>query len=69
MWCNAARCARVVGVSPRDLRHRFGYRMPDVVPLYRLAQIMSHDSLDTTMMYVQATTHDLQCAVEKIAWA
>jgi len=61
--------ARVSGVSPHDLRHRFGYRMAEVVPLHRLAQIMGHESLDTTMLYTQATTTDLQREVEKIAWA
>ena len=61
--------ARLVEVSPHDLRHRFGYRMAEVVPLHRLAQIMGHDSLDTTMTYVKATQRDLQREVEKIAWA
>jgi integrase/recombinase XerD len=41
--------ARVADVSPHDLRHRFGYQMVRVVPLHRLAQIMGHDSLDTTL--------------------
>ena len=61
--------AHVIGVSPHDLRHRFAYRMADVVPLHRLAQIMGHHSLDTTMVYMQATRNDLQSEVEKIAWA
>jgi hypothetical protein len=39
-----------------------------LVPLHRLAQIMGHDSLDTTRVYVQGTKHDLQQAVETIAW-
>jgi integrase/recombinase XerD len=34
--------ARLVDVSPHDLRHRFGYRMAESVPLHRLAQIMGH---------------------------
>jgi integrase/recombinase XerD len=51
------------------LARRFGYRMAESVPLHRLAQIMGHDSLDTTMIYVQATKADLQREVEKIAWA
>jgi site-specific recombinase XerD len=49
-------------------RHRFGYRMAESVPLHRLAQIMGHDSLDTTKLYIQGTKHDLQQAVETIAW-
>lgn len=60
--------AHISDVSPHDLRHRFGYRMAKVVPLHRLAQIMGHDSLNTTMMYVRATKADLQQDIEKIAW-
>ncbi len=63
-----ASLARVQDVSPHDLRHRFGYRMAERVPLHRLAQIMGHDSLDTTMIYVRGTGADLQAAVEEIAW-
>lgn len=55
-------------IHPHDLRRRFGYRMAKSTPLHRLAQIMGHDSLDTTMIYVKATQHDLQQAVEDIAW-
>jgi len=61
--------AKLRDVSPHDLRHRFGYRMAGTVPLHRLAQLMGHDSLDTTMLYVQGTKDDLQQAVETIAWA
>ncbi len=60
--------AQIADVSPHDLRHRFGYRMAEVVPLHRLAQIMGHDSLDTTMLYIRGTKQDLQQDVEKIAW-
>lgn len=60
--------AKLCDVSPHDLRHRFGYRMAGTVPLHRLAQLMGHDSLDTTMLYVQGTKDDLQQAVETIAW-
>ena len=64
-----AALARVDDVSPHDLRHRFGYEMAKRVPLHRLAQIMGHDSLDTTMVYVRGTQGDLQQAVEEVAWA
>jgi integrase/recombinase XerD len=64
-----AELAKVEDVSCHDLRHRFGYRMADKAPLHRLAQIMGHDSLDTTMVYVRGTQGDLQRAVEEIAWA
>jgi integrase/recombinase XerC len=63
-----AESAKLADVSPHDLRHRFGYRMAESVPLHRLAQIMGHDSLDTTKLYIQGTRHDLQRAVETIAW-
>ncbi len=52
-----------------DLRQRCGDRMAALVPLHRLAHMMGHDSLDTTMIYVQGTKQDLQQEVEKIAWA
>src|SRR5204863_10088219 len=60
--------AKLRDVSPHDLRHRFGYRMAASVPLHRLAQIMGHDSLDTTLIYVRGTPSDLQHEVETIAW-
>ena len=60
--------ARIPDLRPHDLRHRFGYRMAAHVPLHRLAQIMGHDSLDTTMRYIHGTARDLQNEVEKIAW-
>jgi integrase/recombinase XerD len=60
--------AHVENLRAHDLRHRFGYRMVERVPLHRLAQIMGHDSLDTTMLYVRGTQQDLQQAVETIAW-
>jgi integrase/recombinase XerD len=64
-----AKLADIADLSPHDLRHRFGYRMAESVPLHRLAQIMGHDSLDTTMIYIRGTKADLQKEVEKIAWA
>jgi integrase/recombinase XerD len=64
-----AQQARVPDLSPHDLRRRFGYRMAEAVPLHRLAQIMGHDSLDTTRIYTQGTPGDLQREVARIAWA
>ncbi|GGM16667.1 tyrosine-type recombinase/integrase [Deinococcus aerophilus] len=60
--------ATKLDISPHDLRHRFGYVMAEQVPLHRLAQIMGHDSLDTTARHTRATQRDLQAKVEKIAW-
>ena len=56
------------GDLPAYMRHRFGYCMVESVPLHRLAQIMRHDSLDMTKLYIQGTRHDLQQTVETIAW-
>ena len=69
MVAKYAALAKVEDVSPQDLRHRFGYEMVKRVLLHRLAQIMGHDSLDTTMVYVRGTQGDLQQAVEEVAWA
>lgn len=63
-----AQAAKLPDVSLHDLRHRFGYRVAESVALHRLAQIMGHDLLDTTMLYIQGTKHDLQQAVETISW-
>ena len=63
-----AKKAGLAHLRPHDLRHRFGYRMAERVPIHRLAQIMGHDSLDTTMIYIRGTQSDLQQAVESIAW-
>ncbi|SFE83652.1 integrase/recombinase XerC [Paenibacillus catalpae] len=59
--------AQLEGLSAHDLRHRFGYVMAANTPLHRLAQIMGHDRLDTTMNYVKTTRSDLQSEVEKTA--
>lgn len=63
-----AQRAGVKDLGPHDLRHRFGYRMAEKVPLHRLAQIMGHNLLDTTLTYIRGTQRDLQQAVETIAW-
>jgi integrase/recombinase XerC len=62
------KAANIQDLSAHDLRHRFGYVMAKKVPLHRLAQIMGHNSLNTTMIYVQATQADLQEDVESIKW-
>lgn len=54
-------------LSTEKVRHNPA-KVAKSVPLHRLAQIMGHDSLDTTKLYVQGTKQDLQLAVETIAW-
>jgi integrase/recombinase XerD len=60
--------AKLPDMSPHDLGHRFGYRMAESVPLPRLAQIMGHDSLDTTTLYMQGTKQDVQEDAQTFAW-
>lgn len=48
--------AGVQAVSPHCLRHRYGYRMASTTPVLRLAELMGHDSLDTTMVYLRGST-------------
>jgi integrase/recombinase XerD len=60
--------ANIENLSAHALRHHFGYVMVQNTPIHRLAQIMGHDRLDTTMTYLKATKEDLQKEVEKIAW-
>lgn len=59
------KAANIPDLSAHDLRHRFGYVMAQKVPLHRLAQSMGHNSLNTTMIYGQATPEDLQEDVGK----
>ncbi|MED3324945.1 tyrosine-type recombinase/integrase [Bacillus thuringiensis] len=58
------RLAKLDGFSVHDLRHRFGYVMAKRTPLHRLAQIMGHDNLNTTLIYVKVIQEDLQGEVE-----
>jgi integrase/recombinase XerD len=60
--------AQVKNLTPHDLRHRFGYQMAARTPLHRLTQIMGHDFIDTTMLYIKGAACDLQNESEKIAW-
>ena len=54
-----AMAAQQTSVILQDLRHRFGFRMAEQVPLHLLAQLIGHDSLETTMPRYTArcTTH------------
>lgn len=63
-----ATCAKLLDISSYDLRHRFGYRMAESVPLHRLAHIMGHDSLVSTRLSIRGTKDDVQQVVETIAW-
>jgi integrase/recombinase XerC len=53
-----ARLADIQNLRPHDLRHRFGYRMAETMPLDTLAQIMGHDLPESALIYVKAPPKD-----------
>lgn len=62
--------ARLEGVTPHTLRHTFGKNLVDAgVPLDRVAQLLGHESVDTTRLYTTPSEQDLQREVEKVALA
>lgn len=63
------RIARLDDISAHDLRHRYGYRLAKSgTPLQEIAQLMGHDSTDTTLLYTRASSADLAVRVERLAW-
>jgi len=65
-----ARDARLDEVTPHTLRHTFGKNLVDAgVPLDRVAQLLGHESVDTTRIYTMPSEQDLQREVEKVALA
>lgn len=61
--------ARLQDVSPHTLRHTFCKNSLDMgIQLTELAMIVGHSSLDVTKIYTVPSEHDLQDAVEGIAW-
>jgi site-specific recombinase XerD len=60
--------ARLEDVTPHTLRHTFGKNLVDTgVSLDRAAQLLGHESVDTTRIYTTPSQQDLQREVEKIA--
>ena len=60
-----AMAAQLTSINLHDLRHRFGFRMAEQVPLHRLAQLWA------TIRWRrpgQDTPQDLQHTVETSAW-
>ena len=57
-------------VTPHTLRHTFGKNLVDAgVSIDRVAQLMGHESVDTTRIYTTPSEQDLQREVEKVAAA
>ena len=59
--------ATLIGVCLR-YANVIGANLATTMPLHRLAQLMGHGSLDTTMLYIQGTKDDWQQSVETITW-
>jgi len=60
--------ARLEDVTPHTLRHTFAKNLVDAgVSLDRVAQLLGHESVDTTRIYTTPSEQDLQREVEKIA--
>jgi integrase/recombinase XerC len=60
--------AKIEDLSPHVLRHSFGKNLADAGnPIQVIADLMGHESLETTRRYVQPGHEDLAAAVEKIA--
>lgn len=52
------KAAGMTGLCAQDLRHRFGYVMAVSTPLHRLAEMMGHERLTTTMVYAKTEHPD-----------
>jgi len=60
--------ARLKAVTPHTLRHTFGKNLVDAgVSLDRVAQLLGHESVDTTRIYTTPSAQDLQREAEKVA--
>ena len=60
--------ARLEEVTPHTLRHTFGKNLVDAgVSLDRVAQLLGHESVDTTRIYTTPSEQDPQREVEKVA--
>ncbi len=57
-------------LTPHRLRHTFGKNLVDAgVSLDRVAALMGHSSINTTMIYTMPSLADLESEVERIAWS
>ena len=59
--------ARLRDVTLHALRHTFGKNLVDAgVPLQRAAQLLGHESIDTTRIYTAPSEQDLQRKVASV---
>ena len=63
-----AHWARIPDLSPHVLRHTFGKNLADTgAGIQLIADLMGHESLETTRRYIQPGHADLAAAVDKLA--
>ena len=59
-----------VKITPHMLRHTFGKNLVNIgTPIDRVAMLMGHGSISTTMIYTVPDLDDLRGAVDKISWS
>ena len=62
------RYAQLAELTPHVLRHTFGHNLAvNGVAIQVIADLMGHESLETTRRYVQPGREDLAAAVERLA--
>jgi site-specific recombinase XerD len=62
------RATGIADLSPHVLRHCFGKNLADAkTPIQIIADLMGHESLETTRRYIQPGHEDLAAAVEALA--
>jgi site-specific recombinase XerD len=71
VWGIVRKCARRAGVDahPHMLRHTFATRLlrEAGADLVTVAELLGHESLDTTARYTRPSESDLEAAVERLA--
>ena len=66
-FSTACRLAGIKGVSIHKLRHTFGTRLAEAgESLHRIAELMGHSDIRTTMKYVHAAAAGKHAAVERL---
>ncbi len=63
-WEKAVQESRLNGLRFHDLRHEFGTRLVNNVPLPRIKELLGHSTIQMTMSYLHTTSLELKEAVD-----